>query len=385
MQTNFEIPYGRQFPDAGVLSEMYESDELFNEGLLSFEYPLYHATDEELDYFLGSFVRSVSRAASGVARSVGRAAKAVGQGINVVGKFIPVSVLTSALAHTPIGLAVRAGIGAVSAAASGKNVFQGAVRSLANDPALRFAVDTAAGVVRGENVFKAAQRAAQAGIGDVRESLRFAAMVAPFVPGVGTGVAAALGAANALASGERITDALIAAARNAVPGGALAQTGFDMATRLAKGQKLGEAALDAVRSRLPGGPVAQAAFDSGVALMKGKSLQDSLIAGGGRLMPKSPFSADVMSFVKKATSGENLGRAALSSVGNLVMKRIERQTGPIISGAARRLPIPSRQFARPLNRFSGVQREISTTAFASAKNDEGRWTRRGNRIFVLGV
>jgi hypothetical protein len=385
MQTNFEVPYGRQFPDAGVLSEMYESDELFNEGLLSFEYPLYHATDEELDYFLGRLVRRVSRAASGVARSVGRAAKAVGQGINVVGKFIPVSVLTSALAHTPMGLAVRAGIGAVSAAASGKNVFQGAVRSLASDPALRFAVDTAAGAARGENVFKAAQRAAQAGIGDVRESLRFAAMVAPFVPGVGTGVAAALGAANALASGERITDALVAAARNAVPGGALAQTGFDLATRLAKGQKLGEAALDAVRSRLPGGPVAQAAFDSGLALMKGKSLQDSLIAGGGRLLPKSPFAADVMSFVKKAASGENLGRAALSSAGGLVMKRIERQTGPIFSGAARRLPVPLRRFTPPLRRLPRVQREFSTTAFASARNDEGSWTRRGDHILVLGV
>jgi hypothetical protein len=385
MQNNFELPYGRQFPDTGVLLEMYESDELFDEGLLSFEYPVYYATDEELDYFLGKFIKRASRAASGFARSVGSVAKTVGQGINMVGKIIPVSVLTSALAHTPMGLAVRAGIGAVSAAASGKNVFQGAVRSLVNDPALRFAVDTAAGAARGENVFKAAQRAAQAGIGDVRESLRFAAMVAPFVPGVGTGVAAALGAANALAAGERITDALVAAARNAVPGGAIAQTGFDMATRLAKGEKLGEAALNSVRSRLPGGPIAQAAFDSGLALMKGKSLQDSLIAGGGRLMPKSPFAADVMTFVKKAASGENLGRAALSSVGGLVMKRIERQTGPIISATARRLPVPPRRFTQPQMRLPRFQSEISSPAFASATNDEGSWTRRGNYILVVGV
>ena len=102
-------------------------------------------------------------------------------------------------------------------------------------------------------------------------------------------------------------------------------------------------------------------------------------------MPKSPFAADVMTFVKKAASGENLGRAALSSAGGLVMKRIERQTGPILSGAARRLPIPSRRFTRPLRRLPRVQREISTTAFASAKNDEGRWTRRGDHIFIHGV
>lgn len=385
MNPNFEISYGRQSLDPGVLLEMYESDELFNEGLLSFEYPLYHATDEELDYFLGSLVRRVSRTASGVARSVGRVAKAVGQGINAVSKFIPVSVLTSALAHTPLGFAVRAGIGAVTAAANGKNIFQGAVRSLASDPAMRFAVDTAAGVARGENVLKAAQRGAQAAVGDVRESLRFAAMVAPFVPGIGTGVAAALGAANALASGERITDAVIAAARSAVPGGFLAQTAFDTAAGLAKGQNFREASLNAVRSRLPGGPVAQAAFDSGVALMKGKSLQDSLIAGGGRLLPKSPFSADVVSFVKRAASGENLSRAALSSLGNLVVKRIEKQTGPIISTAARRLPIPSRRFTQPSRRLPRVQREISVPAFASATNDEGTWTRRGDQIIVLNV
>lgn len=379
MNNNFETPNGQQ----GTLLEIYESDELLNEGLLSFEYPLYHATDEELDYFLGSLVKRVSRAASGVAKSVGSAARVVGRGINTVGKIIPVSTLTSGLAHTPLGLAVRAGIGAASAAASGKNIFQGAVRSLAADPAMRFAVDTAAGVARGKNVFKAVAGGAQGIIGDARESLRFAAMVAPFVPGIGTGVAAALGAANALASGERITDALIAGARNAVPGGAIAKTAFDTAMGLAKGQNLSQAALSAVRSQLPGGPIAKAAFDSGVALMKGRSIQDSIIAGGGRLLPKSPFSADVLSFVKKAASGENLSRAALSSVGNLVMKRVEQKTGPIISTAARRLPIPSRRSPRPFRRLPRVQREIPETAVSSARNDEGIWTRYGDHIVVF--
>jgi hypothetical protein len=187
-----------------------------------------------------------------------------------------------------------------------------------------------------ENILKAAQKAAQAGIGDLRESLRFAAMVAPFVPGLGTGVAAALGAANALASGERITDALIAGARNAIPGGALAQTAFDTAANLAKGKNLGEAALSAARSRLPGGPAAQAAFDAGLALAKGKNIQEAIIAGGGRLLPKSPYSADITSFIKKVSSGENLGRAALSAAGNMVLKRVEQQTGPIISRAVPR-------------------------------------------------
>jgi len=369
---------------AQTLWEMYESDELFNEGILSFEYPLYHATDEEMDYFLGKLVKRVGRAASGVAKAAGGIAKGIGKGVNAIGKVVPLSTLTSAIANTPMGFAVRAGLGAVSAAASGRNVFQGALRSVASTPLTRFAIDTGAGVARGENILKAAQKAGQAGIADVRESLRFAAMVAPFVPGIGTGAAAALAAANALASGERISDALIAAARNAVPGGALAQTAFDMAANLAKGKKLSEAVLDAARSRLPGGPAAKAAFDSGLALAKGKSLQDSLIAGGGRLLPKSPYAADVMSFVKKAASGENLGKAALSSAGNLVMKRIEQQAGPIISKAAGRLPIPAQQVRRQLGRVPSLGREISELAPVSPAST-GTWMRRGSNVVLHGA
>jgi hypothetical protein len=350
---------------------MYESEELFNEGLLSLEYPLFHATDEELDYFLGSLVKSVSRTVSSAARTIGSVAKTVGKGINTLTKVIPLQTLTSALAFTPMGFAVRAGIGAVTAAANGKNVFQGALRSVAADPATRFLVDTAAATARGENILKAAQKAAQAGIGDVRESLRFAAMVAPFVPGLGTGVAAALGAANALASGERITDALIAAARNAVPGGALAQTAFDTAANLAQGKNLGDAALGAARARLPGGPAAQAAFDAGLALAKGKNIQEAIVAGGGRLLPKSPYSADAMSFVRKVASGENLGRAALSAAGNMVLKRVEQQTGPIIS--------------RALPRRFPLQREIAEVPFALPPHQTGIWIRHGNRVIVRGA
>jgi hypothetical protein len=383
MYSQFRNSYDGQLFSPPALQELYEADELLNEGLLSFEYPLFHATDEELDYFLGSLVKGISRGVSSIAKTAGNVAKTIGKGVNTIGKVIPFSVLTSALAHTPIGLAVRAGLGAVSAAASGKNVFQGALRSLASDPAMRFVVDTAAGAARGENILKAAGRAAQAGIGDVRESLRFAAMVAPFVPGIGTGVAAALGAANALASGERITDAIIAAARNAVPGGALAQTAFDMAANVARGQSLGDAALGALRSRLPGGPAAQAAFDAGLALAKGKSLQDSLIAGGARLMPKSPYTADIASFVKRATSGENLGRAALSSAGNLVMKRIEQRTGPIFSSAASRLP--SRGFMPQPGFIRGVQHEISAPALAPFAKNNGLWVRSGGRVIIFGA
>jgi hypothetical protein len=191
---------------------------------------------------------------------------------------------------------------------------------------------------RGENISKAAQRAMQAGIGDVRQSLQFAAMVAPFVPGVGTGVAAALSAANALASGQRISDAMISAVRGALPGGAVAQMAFDTAVNLAKGRNVGEALLNSARSRLPGGPAAQAAFDAAVTIAKGKSIQDAAFAAAGRLLPPSPYAADAMSFARRVAAGENIQRAALSTAGKAVLRRIEAQAGPIAGFARGRLP-----------------------------------------------
>ncbi len=335
----------------GILEEMYESPELFNEGLLSFEYPLYRASDEEMDYFLGGLI-------SGVGRAVGGVAKTIGKAVSAVDKVVPVSMLTSAITRTPLGMAFRAGLGAVQAAADGRNVFQGAVRSLAPDVGTRFFVDTAMAAARGENILKAAQNAAQAGIGDVRKSLQFAAMVAPFIPGIGTGVAAALGAANALAAGQPITDALIAAARSAVPGGAIAQFAFDTAMNLAKGKKIGEALLDSARSRLPGGPAAQAAFDAALALAKGKNIQDAAFAAAGRVLPRSPYAADALSFVKKVASGQNIQRAALSTAGNFILNKIERRTGPIVSSARARIPrVPAPRLTRPP--FPAWRREFS--------------------------
>lgn len=374
-----------------ILEELYESSELLNEGLVSFEYPLFVADDEELDYFLGRLVRRAGKAIGGVAKTVGR-------GLSAIDKLVPVSTLVN---MTPVGMAFRAGLGAAQAAAEGRNVFQGAMRSLADSPGARFLVDTGTAAARGENIVKAAQKAAQAGIGDVRKSLQFAAMVAPFIPGIGTGVAAALGAANALASGQPITAALIEAARSALPGGAIAQVGFDTAMNLAKGKNVGEALLASARSRLPGGPAAQAAFDAAVALARGKRLQDAAFAAAGRILPPSPYAADALSFVRKVTSGQNIQRAALSTVGNHILNRIERQTGPIRPSARAGVrQVPSRVVGsqraraaalararqRPRLPFPGRSRELSEEIELGAQEAQvGRWVRREGYLMVLGV
>jgi len=113
-----------------------------------------------------------------------------------------------------------------------------------------------------------------------------------------------------------------ASARSALPGGAVAQSAFDVALNLAKGKNITKAALEAVRDRLPGGPAARAAFDGAVALAQGKRLQDAAFAAAGRILPPSPYAADALSFVRGVANGQNIQNAALSVVGQRALRQV---------------------------------------------------------------
>lgn len=130
--------------------------------------------------------------------------------------------------------------------------------------------------------------------GDVAEA---AAAVASFIPGIGTGVAAVLGASAALAEGRDITDALVDGVMAAIPGGELVQTAFTagkgFVEGLADGESLDHAALDAARDAAIqaasdlGVPedTAAAAFDLASGLAQGKRLQEVIVNAGEELVP----------------------------------------------------------------------------------------------------
>jgi len=280
---------------------------------------------------VGKAATDISR--TKLAKSIGKAATDVGKGVKTVTKPIaPVLASAAKLASraTPLGALARSTYGAMSAALRGQNIFMGALDGLAGSPVLAALVKVGGGVLRGENIVKAAKMAAKAGIADAREAIRFAAMVAPFVPGIGTGIGAALGAADALANGQPITQALIAGVRGAIPGGMIAQAAFDTAVQLVQGKRLDQALLTAARNRLPPGP-AQAAFDTAVALGQGKKIQDAVVAGAGGLLPASPYSADALTFARRALAGDNLANAALSTAGNAVLRRVQQQGGDLVA------------------------------------------------------
>lgn len=105
----------------------------------------------------------------------------------------------------------------------------------------------------------------------------YAQTIVSFVPGIGTGVAAAIAAGSALAQGRPITEAVLDGIKGAVPGGAAGALAFDTAHALAMGKSPTKAVLEAAREQLP--PEARPAFDIGMAVASGRKLQGALVDG----------------------------------------------------------------------------------------------------------
>jgi hypothetical protein len=368
MQSDFRPDYPSLPYRRAVLNPRYGSPDS-GRGFYELEYPVVIQSEEELDQFLGSLISSVGHAVSSVAKAVDKVvpiskiAKGVGDVVSAVDKVVPVSLMV------PGGLL------------------------------LRFAGDTALRVAKGESVLDAIAKAGRGAYEDVRHGVQLASMVAGFVPGIGTGVAAALGAANALMNGAPITDALIASARSALPGGEIAQTAFDMAVNVAKGQNIGEAALNTVRSQIPGinNPLVGAAFDTALALSKGQSLQKALLSSTGKLLPQSPYAEVPLAFVNKVMSGQNIQTAALTTAGNAVHRQLQKTGALNVPGVGSivlkpptvpRLRLPasrnlSRALPRQLPRIG--QHEIAEDNFQLPIPRSGGWTQRGSNITLYGV
>ena len=159
-----------------------------------------------------------------------------------------------------------------------------------------------------------------------------------FIPGIGTVASAALGAGIALAEGRPITDALIAAAKGAFPGGPLVvdaiETGIRTLVNVAQGDRIDVALLDASRGTIESrfGKAAVAAFDTTVALAQGKKIQDAAIAGVNSISQEAglvldaisngrPIDASLLAQAAAARAGLSPeAQAALSSVTSLAQQ-----------------------------------------------------------------
>lgn len=248
-------------------------------------------------FTVGGFFKSLGHAFSSAAKGVAHAASAVSKatGLTAITKAATkvVSVATNFAKS-----AVNATLGKIPVIGP---LAKSAV-SIMNAPA-----NLVTAIASGERIDKAVLNNLKQALKDVKQIAPYAQMIISLVPGVGTGISAALGASLALASGQNITEALKAGVMSAIPGGPLVQAaaglaadalqgkniaqsvlnnlpispaartalvqGLQAAQKIAKGQNVGTALLDAGLKQLP--PQFQKAVQIGVALGHAKSLQDA--------------------------------------------------------------------------------------------------------------
>jgi hypothetical protein len=140
-------------------------------------------------------------------------------------------------------------------------------------------------IAAGDNISKAALHSFKEQISATKEIAPYAQMVVSVVPGVGQGVAGAIGAASALANGKPLNEALVSGIKGALPGGPLAAAAFDVAMAAAQGKPIDQIAISA----LPVSDQQKKLITQGLALAKdvasGKRVDKALLARGMDALP----------------------------------------------------------------------------------------------------
>jgi len=165
-------------------------------------------------------------------------------------------------------------------------------------------------------------------------ALALAQTGASFVPGVGTGVAAGLGAAQALARGEGWRQALQAGAMQAIPGGALSRAAAETGIALLQGKRLDRAALAAAGNNIPGGDAGKQAFMAGLAVARGQRVDRAALAAARRAVPGGALGRQAFDTGLSIAQGQRIDRAAKRGV----VRALPAVSGEALAalGAARR-------------------------------------------------
>lgn len=133
-------------------------------------------------------------------------------------------------------------------------------------------------ITRGENLADFIGKEVQDFGRNAGAAAEFAAALSSFIPGLGQVVGPALALAAGLLEGKDISDAIVAATCNVLPGGALVQAGAQFGARvgykLATGQRIDRAALSALKESLP--EDSRAAFVAAVELAQGESIETAI-------------------------------------------------------------------------------------------------------------
>ena len=163
-----------------------------------------------------------------------------------------------------------------------------------------------------------------------------------FIPGIGEGLSAAIGVGLALAEGKSITDALIAGALSALPGGPLVSMAASIAAEAITGvvehKSFADIAGNIIADNIPaGGALAKAVVHAAAGVIgaatTGHSVGDALVTGvtsaaGAALGGQIPIPSGIANLVDGA-AGKVIGAAT-----NVLGKTVVNAAGHVISDVA---------------------------------------------------
>lgn len=373
-------------------------------------------TTSEFGGLFGHIGHLLSNAAKSAGRAVGKAEHSVASGVGTV---------TNAVSKIPI-------VGAPL-----KTVYTVAYHA-ATGPA-RLVSD----IAHGKRIDKAFMSKLTETVKDAKSVAPYAQSVLNLVPGIGTGVSAALGAGLALANGQSIDKALLEGITASIPGGAAAKAalntavagihvaatgakfdlqaiekstlppavlhGIDMVGKLAHGQRLDKALVQDAVGMLPIDDTVKNAVNTAsqvsIDLANGKKIDAAVLAQVKSAVPNLPIDPSLKAqLMATANTGKELiaghGEQALSnvlhsavadSVLNVSTKGLSPdikkalQTGMALGTATAHQAQAAEQLASPavINKLveSGIQLTKADPVIAAARKLVGS----GTRGFDLGM
>jgi hypothetical protein len=189
-------------------------------------------------------------------------------------------------------------------------------------------------LISGGRIDKVALQALKSQLRDFKETGAYAQMVCSFIPGVGSGIAAAIGCGLALANGQPLSQAILAGVEGALPGGPLARMALDVAvqsvTAAAEHKKFTwqliakegiSAAASAIALPDSAKNALEGAFTCGTELMQGRKLGSAMVDGACEALPISQTAKsavhDLIEVSSDVASGKRVDRALLKQVDHI--------------------------------------------------------------------
>lgn len=147
----------------------------------------------------------------------------------------------------------------------------------------------ATAIASGRRIDKAVVDSFRRSVTQAKTLAPYAQLVVSAVPGIGTGLSAAMAGGLVLAEGKSINDATVAAARAAVPGGPLAVAAFDAAVAVGSGRRVDDAAVEAAVAAAAPDPASRARLKAALSVAggvaQGKPLDKIAVTAATHALP----------------------------------------------------------------------------------------------------